>query len=356
MEDNATRAIMIGVGLFVILLIITGVILYVNAARNMASVVNKSINTWDNITYSNIMEYNGDATIECTGMDFINFIRENFMREDIFVTINSGKETILDKVNMDYWKNEHSNTVSEIKLASISVDSKVTMKKETVTDENGVNTYYITVKYTVDLPVIIRAYETKDDAQNGVNSIQNGASIIVGKEEKEKKIYYKVNYGNSDTLKSIKLTIFAKGGIKETKTILPGDENLDTANRRYICEVEYNNIPVFNAYAVAEVEYEKLPSTKAASNKFDINTNNQGDNQGNNPGDNQGEIMYGDVNGDGKIDSFDSSLLGQYLAGWNVEINKQNADVNGDGKIDSFDSSLLGQYLAGWNVKLGPQG
>lgn len=192
--------------------------------------------------------------------------------------------------------------------------------------------------------------------KNGVNSIQNGTSIIVGKEEKEKKIYYKVNYGNSDTLKSIKLTIFAKGGIKETKTILPGDENLDTTNRRYICEVEYNNIPVFNAYAVAEVEYEKLPSTKAASNKFDINTNNQGDNQGNNPGDNQGEIMYGDVNGDGKIDSIDSSLLGQYLAGWNVEINKQNADVNGDGKIDSFDSSLLGQYLAGWNVKLGSQG
>lgn len=164
MEDNATRAIMIGVGLFVILLIITGVILYVNAARNMASVVNKSINTWDNITYSNIMEYNGDATIECTGMDFINFIRENFMREDIVVIINSGEETILNK-NMDYWKNEHSNTVSEIKLASISVDSKVKMIKKTVTDENGVNTYYITVEYTVDLPVIIRAYETKDDAQ-----------------------------------------------------------------------------------------------------------------------------------------------------------------------------------------------
>lgn len=193
--------------------------------------------------------------------------------------------------------------------------------------------------------------------KNGVNSIQNGASIIVGKEEKEKKIYYKVNYGNSDTLKSIKLTIFAKGGIKETKTILPGDENLDTANRRYICEVEYN-IPVFNAYAVAEVEYENLSSTKAASNKFDIKINNQGDNQGNNPGDNQGEIMYGDVNGDGKIDSFDSISLSQYLA-WGDEskINKQNADVNGDGKIDSRDAVLLAQYLAGWeSAKLGPQG
>ena len=141
MEDNATRAIIIGVGLFVILLVITGVILYVNAARNMASVVNKSLNTWDNITYSNIMEYNGDVTINCTGMDFVNFIRENFMREDIYVTMVAEDTVILDKVNMGYWKSEHSNNVSELKLASISVDSNVTMRKKIVTDENGVNTY-----------------------------------------------------------------------------------------------------------------------------------------------------------------------------------------------------------------------
>ena len=166
MEDNATRAIIIGVGLFVILLTISGIILYVNAARNMANVVDKSLNTWDNITYNNIMDYKEDITIKCTGMDFINFIRKNVMREDIFVTTIAEDTVILNNVSMSYWKSDYSDNASELKLASISVDSEVIMRKRTVTDQNGVNTYYITVEFSTNLATSVEAYTNLTDAKN----------------------------------------------------------------------------------------------------------------------------------------------------------------------------------------------
>lgn len=62
--------------------------------------------------------------------------------------------------------------------------------------------------------------------------------------------------------------------------------------------------------------------------------------------------LPGDVNGDGKVSIKDSVRLAQYLAGWSVTIQSDNADVNGDGKISIKDSVRLAQYLAGWNVVL----
>lgn len=61
----------------------------------------------------------------------------------------------------------------------------------------------------------------------------------------------------------------------------------------------------------------------------------------------------GDLSGDGKINGKDSTLLMQYLAGWDVTIDTAAADLNGDGKVNGKDSTLLLQYLAGWDVTLG---
>ena len=45
--------------------------------------------------------------------------------------------------------------------------------------------------------------------------------------------------------------------------------------------------------------------------------------------------------------------LQKYLAGWDVEIDKEAADCNGDGVISKADLLRLQKYLAGWEVKLG---
>lgn len=65
-------------------------------------------------------------------------------------------------------------------------------------------------------------------------------------------------------------------------------------------------------------------------------------------------VIYGDVTGDGKVNSADAVRLAQYLAEWGVSIGTKEADVTGDGKINSADAVRLAQYLAEWGVTLGP--
>lgn len=62
--------------------------------------------------------------------------------------------------------------------------------------------------------------------------------------------------------------------------------------------------------------------------------------------------LYGDANGDGRVNSEDLSLIQKYIADWKVTINKRLADVNLDGVVNFDDLGLLQQYLSGWDVKL----
>ena len=69
------------------------------------------------------------------------------------------------------------------------------------------------------------------------------------------------------------------------------------------------------------------------------------------------EVAYGDVNGDGRINTKDVILLRQYIAKYDVEsLDLGAADVNGDGKINTKDVILLRQYIAKYDVTLGPTG
>lgn len=66
--------------------------------------------------------------------------------------------------------------------------------------------------------------------------------------------------------------------------------------------------------------------------------------------------VYGDISGNGVLDSPDAVILAQYLAKWEIMLADdfyKKADVNNDGNIDSADAVLFAQYLAGWNVSLG---
>ena len=67
------------------------------------------------------------------------------------------------------------------------------------------------------------------------------------------------------------------------------------------------------------------------------------------------EVVYGDVNGDGKINNRDLGMFQKYLNGSAVDIDLVAADVYADGKINNRDLGMLQKYLNGSDVTLGPE-
>ena len=65
------------------------------------------------------------------------------------------------------------------------------------------------------------------------------------------------------------------------------------------------------------------------------------------------DVLIGDVNGDGSVDTLDRLTLSRYLANWDGytidQINTAGADVNCDGSIDTLDRLTLSRYLANWD-------
>lgn len=55
--------------------------------------------------------------------------------------------------------------------------------------------------------------------------------------------------------------------------------------------------------------------------------------------------VYGDVNGDGAVNSKDLTRLMKYVAGENVEI--YGGDINGDGTVNAKDLTRLMKYISG---------
>jgi hypothetical protein len=60
-----------------------------------------------------------------------------------------------------------------------------------------------------------------------------------------------------------------------------------------------------------------------------------------------GDVLKGDVNSDGVVNSTDYALLQRYLVGKTTTINTQNANMNGDGIINSTDLALLKRQVIG---------
>lgn len=63
------------------------------------------------------------------------------------------------------------------------------------------------------------------------------------------------------------------------------------------------------------------------------------------------DILYGDVNGDGKVNAKDHADLGNHLAKWEgylVLANPDAADVNSDTRVNAKDHADLGKHLAKW--------
>ncbi|HEX9062001.1 MAG TPA: dockerin type I domain-containing protein [Clostridia bacterium] len=58
-------------------------------------------------------------------------------------------------------------------------------------------------------------------------------------------------------------------------------------------------------------------------------------------------INYGDLNGDGKVNSADCSIMKRYLLTQSPEVELKVSDLDGDGKVSSADYALLKRYVLG---------
>ena len=57
----------------------------------------------------------------------------------------------------------------------------------------------------------------------------------------------------------------------------------------------------------------------------------------------------GDVNGDGKINLMDVSVILRYIAKWGITVDIDTADVNDDSRVNLNDASLILKYIAKWD-------
>ena len=64
------------------------------------------------------------------------------------------------------------------------------------------------------------------------------------------------------------------------------------------------------------------------------------------------DYLPGDINGDGVVNTKDTTRLMRYFAGWEVEVVEAALDVNGDGVANTKDTTRLMRYLAGWDVDI----
>jgi xylan 1,4-beta-xylosidase len=58
-------------------------------------------------------------------------------------------------------------------------------------------------------------------------------------------------------------------------------------------------------------------------------------------------VKYGDINGDGLINSVDYSLIKRYLLNQSTTVDLKVSDLDGDGRISSVDCALLKRYILG---------
>jgi len=57
-----------------------------------------------------------------------------------------------------------------------------------------------------------------------------------------------------------------------------------------------------------------------------------------------GGSVFGDINGDGRVDKYDFALM---MAFWGQEVSGLRVDLNGDGKVDKYDFALL---MLNWSI------
>ena len=133
MEDNAIRAIVIGVSLFVTMLTLTAIIIYFNTARSAADIVSKRqdiASSFDSIMYSD----NFETTL--TGVQVRSLINKYVLDDLVKINIIDRDGRILYEDVNHSWAivindemNQNNAIISEEKLSIINPSWKNTVEK-----------------------------------------------------------------------------------------------------------------------------------------------------------------------------------------------------------------------------------
>ena len=127
--------------------------------------------------------------------------------------------------------------------------------------------------------------------------------------------------------------------------LLLGDCNADK-------NIDNKDLELLSGYLAGIIEY----NSEGYLSHADINKDNKVDTQDINELDklvNNYKDGPGDCNEDGKIDELDLGLLKRYLLDKRQTINLKKADVNGNGKVDVFDTLELNKVIDKYNKGIG---
>lgn len=144
--------------------------------------------------------------------------------------------------------------------------------------------------------------------------------------------------------------IFTSGAAEGEKTLTPLKMYGVTVNEGQVCKIPGNpTVGEFKAMFNEEAELIVTAGDKTLSDADPLPSGAVVAN-----GDVTAAVhVYGDTNGDGKINLSDVSTLLKKIAGWEVSLDVTAGDVNVDAKTNLTDASNILKKIAGWRVNLG---
>lgn len=135
-EDNAIRALIIGVSVFLIVMTITAILVYYNTAVEGARTVNENRRNVGSLYDKTVAELDGTTV---TGIEARNIVRSKFEKYDIVNFHIDISGTLTDFVPMD---SDTAGNVKDTEVNQINAEKNYELR---LTEDISTNTLNITV-------------------------------------------------------------------------------------------------------------------------------------------------------------------------------------------------------------------
>jgi len=270
---------------------------------------NASTSTGDNTANYNTGDGNVDTGLASTILELLN----DFNSNETSVNSSSSGNSEMETGNFDTGSNSENNSSTEN-----NNNNQISNNNET-NFENDVNINNSTGGNSADYNLGIggvntRNGQTSGSMKNSANQNQSGTSNSNGSD----------NSGASNP----------SGGNSNINNPPSGNSPGGSSN---------NNPPSSNSPGGSNPSGGSS-SSSGSSNSANASGNSSGSSNNSGGSNNSSGIVkgiehiLGDLNGDGKVDDYDFSIL---MANWGEFFTDPRADANGDGKVDDYDFSIV---------------